>query len=201
MTSAKRLALAIILGLGVVPISAYAVPVTLVAETNPEITSTCIYRGNPGTCSGIGTPAVLPGGSATDFLSAAYTVGQLRTAVGNFFQVDISLNQTDPLVMSKFELLIDSVVQFNLVPVPQNLNDTSPGNTAEYAIKGFNLSSFTAGQAAQFRISYSGEDAGPDLLFLQAVPEPTTVLLLASGFLGLAGWRRYARKDGADSRC
>jgi len=200
MTRWKTLMVATALGLTAIAHPAYAVPLSLVSQVNDLNTATCVYAGNPGLCSGIGTPAVLPGGSATNFLSAAYTVGDLTGASSNHFQVDIRViqNDTSILTLTQFELFIDGVSEFQLAGTHQLL-DTQPSSKSEYAITGFNLSGFGAGQTAQFHITYTGENAGPEVYFLQHVPEPTTVLLMGVGFLGLGVWRRYSKKSAGEA--
>lgn len=202
MTRWKMLIVAIALGLAAIsPLPAHAVPLTLVSQVNDLNTTSCVYAGNPGLCSGIGTPAVLPGGSATNFLSAAYTVGDLTGAVGeNTFQVDIRViqNDTSILTLTQFELFIDGVSEFQLAGTHQ-LFDTEPSSKSEYAITGFNLSSFGAAQTAQFHITYTGENAGPEVYFLQHVPEPTTLMLMGVGFLGLSVWRKYSKKSAGEA--
>jgi hypothetical protein len=99
--------------------------------------------------------------------------------------------------------------------VASNFNDPSPG-VIDFKINNVAIGTITAtsnaGDWTQFtcnwfsgaittanlsiidtNITYSGNDFSIDGITMNAVPLPPSVLLLASGLLGMVGWRRFRK--------
>ncbi|MFN8388764.1 MAG: PEP-CTERM sorting domain-containing protein [Bdellovibrionota bacterium] len=186
---AKKLIAAALLAL--LPASAFASPVVLTIGETPIVQQTdnspCVI-GNP-SCN---NPALfdytlIPSNTESGSLdSPEYTVGQIRDIIGDLFVIGIDLQENDDdYGLDLFTLSIGGVVEFTFGPQVLSLQNHGNGYS-DYALQGFDLSSFDANATAVFHLDFSDAQAAREQFFLAAgqgstVPEPATASLLALG--------------------
>ena len=185
-----------------IPSAAIAMPVELTLETTPvfqQTTNSPCVIGNP-SCN---NPAMFPGTTipsntpADTLLSPTYTVGQIRSLVGNTFYVGIDLQEADnDYVLSSFSLSIANVTEFEYTGGSIALQAHGNG-FSDYVLRLFDITNFNANAAAVFRLVYSDAQAAREQFFLAAaaptsdpIPEPATMALLLAGLGGAALRRR-----------
>jgi hypothetical protein len=140
-------------------------------------------------------------GSAT-VSSPTYTVEQIRNIVGgNTFFVGLDVNQAmghngGAYNLLSFTMSVDGTTVFSTTGAT-TVTPTNPGNGySDAAIGGFDLTAFAASSTLVFTTRFSGDTAGREQYFLRAaengapIPEPATILLVASGLAGALARRR-----------
>jgi PEP-CTERM motif-containing protein len=120
--------------------------------------------------------------SAGTLTSPVYTLDQLRSIAGNQFSIGIDVNQAQ---------------QFT---GPADIPAVNPGNGfSDARLVSFDITGLTG--SGVFSVTFANADAGREQFFLISegdlapVPEPGTLLLLATSMLGIGGaaWRRQRR--------
>jgi hypothetical protein len=142
--------------------------------------------------------------TAAEGTSPLYTVGQIRTLIGDFFSVGIDTNQAgkksgDRIVLDSFELKIDGTSEFTYTG-PTSINLVQGNGFSDAVLLGFDLSPFDAALSAQFVTAYSNATSGAESFFLVAagtppasLPEPGVLALVGIALTGIAVVRRRRR--------
>jgi hypothetical protein len=181
-------------------------PATIFGQTDA---SPCVIGGS--NCQNGAFPMTLEGSGGGGITSNVtngffYTVGQISTVVGGSnFTVGIDYNQSSvPQTLTEFEALYYTAADDSALLSNQlfDVETILPVNHNGVGFSDFLLSGFALPGAAT-HVKFHAEwfnNAGADRYFLigenaQVIPEPSTLLLLGSGLLGLAYWAR--RKMGA----
>jgi hypothetical protein len=202
-------------GMIVIPCLAAAEPIQLSVNTTMSIqqiaNSPCVI-GDPSCHNPAAFPHTLlpPQQSAGTVNSPTYTVEQIRALVGgDTFFVGVDLNQAmgragGAYNLLSFSLAVNGTIMFSTTG-PMTLSPINPGNGySDAAIVGFDLAGLAPDARLVFTASFAGGTAGREQFFLQAgsptgggggsdlvpTPEPTSILLVASGLVGALARRR-----------
>jgi hypothetical protein len=195
-----------ILGIGAT--SADANPILLTVVSGPMLqqktNSPCVI-GDP-SCHNRGSIpfTTLPPHDPTDVVSSpVYTVDQIRSLVGNTFDIGVDLNQAPgqsggAYLLNAFTLTANGVPLFS-TSNPVTLTPLNPGNGfSDATIAGFDLTGLSGSTQIQFTTNFSGGTAGREQYFLRSAavtgqtpsspsptPEPGTWLLVGTGAFAL----------------
>lgn len=181
----------------------------LILDTNPSAifgqtaASPCVIGGN--NCQNGGFPMTLEGGGGAGSTSDVtngffYTAGQISAAAGSNFTIGIDYNQSNVAqTLNLFEALYYTAADDGALLSSQlfDIETLLPTNNNGVGFSDFLLSGFALPGTAthvKFHAKWFNND-GPDRYFLigadvQPIPEPSTILLMGSGLLGLVYWRR-----------
>lgn len=196
-------------------VPAAATPLTLVdvlpgQEVQQTANRPCIFGDescNPGL---LGTYTVFPagGGSQTYLESQSYTIETIRTAVGNVFDVGIDVNTTNAATdtldyfrvynATTSTLLFNFEGDTNLALAVDLKNGTG---WSDWLLQTINLTSVAPLSVIRFDVRVTDAVDGREQFFVvpgdravTAVPEPASLLLVASGVTLLASRVRNRRK-------
>ena len=166
----------------------------------------CVIGENSCQNVGFAGPALLPANvSSYDTFSLIYTVGDIRTAIGDTFLVGVDINQNNNVqTLSLFTMLIGGVVQDSYSPDSPTPVPPAPGGNpgngyADYLLGNFSSLAGLPGTATiQFHVIMPVVNAGREQFFLiptvDQVPEPVTMSMLGIGLIALALARRRLGK-------
>jgi hypothetical protein len=131
--------------------------------------------------------------------SPVYTVDQIRSLVGNTFNIGVDLNQAPgqnngAYLLNAFTLTANGAPLFSTSPV--TLTPLNPGNGfSDATIMAFDLTGLSGSTQIQFTTNFSGGTAGREQYFLRSAavtgqttsptPEPGTWLLVGTGAFAL----------------
>jgi PEP-CTERM motif-containing protein len=201
----NRMIIGLTLWLLMAPVAAGAVPVSLETGVSyPQQENRPCIIGNP-SChnpAGFGFTLIPVNTSAGTLTSPVYTLDQIRSAVGDRFAVGIDVNEAQQVYsLQSFEFNIDGGSPEYTYTGPADIPAVNKGNGfSDARLVSFDITGLTG--TGVFSATFANADAGREQFFLIAnddglapVPEPGTVLLLATSMLGVSGavWRRPRR--------
>ena len=148
--------------------------------------------------AGFGFTLIPVNASAGTLTSPVYTLDQIRSAVGDRFWVGVDVNQAQQVYsLQSFELNINGGSPEYTFAGPADIPAVNKGNGFSDARLGpFDISGLSG--TGVFSATFTNADAGREQFFLvsdddglASVPEPGTVLLLATTRFGVGGaaWR------------
>lgn len=144
-----------------------------------------------------------PAGANYTLNSPTYTVGQVRSIVGDQFLVGIDVNTTtQPLSTERllsFTATIGGVVAYEYTGNVQFLLNNNGNGFSDALLRSFDLAGITAGTPIFFTASIADATDGREQFFLvnggsTSVPEPASIALFGAGLLGLGMVRRGKAK-------
>lgn len=192
------------LSLSVAPVGVSAVPLTLETGVSyqQQQNRPCVV-GDP-SChnpAGFDFTLIPVGMSAGTLTSPVYTLDQLRSIAGNQFSVGIDVNQAQQTYsLQSFQFNINGGAPEYTFTGPADIPAVNPGNGfSDARLVSFDITGLTG--SGVFSVTFANADAGREQFFLISeddlapVPEPGTLLLLATSMLGIgsAAWRRQRR--------
>lgn len=192
------------LSLSVAPVGVSAVPLTLETGVSyqQQQNRPCVV-GDP-SChnpAGFDFTLIPVGMSAGTLTSPVYTLDQLRSIAGNQFSVGIDVNQAQQTYsLQSFQFNINGGAPEYTFTGPADIPAVNPGNGfSDARLVSFDITGLTG--SGVFSVTFANADAGREQFFLISeddltpVPEPGTLLLLATSMLGIGGaaWRRQRR--------
>ena len=192
------------LSLSMAPVGVSAVPLTLETGVSyqQQQNRPCVV-GDP-SChnpAGFDFTLIPVGMSAGTLTSPVYTLDQLRSIAGNQFSVGIDVNQAQQTYsLQSFQFNINGGAPEYTFTGPADIPAVNPGNGfSDARLVSFDITGLTG--SGVFSVTFANADAGREQFFLISeddlapVPEPGTLLLLATSMLGIGGaaWRRQRR--------
>jgi hypothetical protein len=191
-----------ILGCGAT--SAVANPILLTVVSGPMLqqktNSPCVI-GDPSCHNKDSIPftTLAPHDPSDVVSSPVYTVDEIRSLVGNTFDIGVDLNQAPgqnngAYLLNAFTMTANGATLFSTTQ-PATLTPMNPGNGfSDATIMGFDLTSLSGSTQIQFTTNFSGGSAGREQYFLRnaavigtpsSTPEPGTWLLVGTGAFAL----------------